>query len=298
MNIDQLKYLADLAKTNSMNETAKRMYIAQPAVSKSIKRLEHELGCTLLNRSKTGIEFTDDGIVILEYAQNILGQYRHIEQYLQMKYSKNHLQGKLVIGVGPAISDTLLPKLLLKMHRYYPDITLQVIEASSDAILELLNDAEIDFGIFGFGKDNYYDTSAKPLTQFCFQKLYTDATVAVMAKNNPLSLDDTITLEKLMEHKHTSYGYNFTQLAEHDVLHISNNAKLHQQFMLEEGAVCTMPYQTYLENYAHKNFVAKSIADVDNITNYLIYQKAAFHENEAIYQTFIETALSLVTELQ
>ena len=91
MNIDQLKYLADLAITNSMNVTAKRMFITQQAVSDSIKRLEQELNCTLLNRSKTGISFTEDGKVILEHAQKILKQHEHIEQYLQEKYNKNYV---------------------------------------------------------------------------------------------------------------------------------------------------------------------------------------------------------------
>ncbi|MBQ1188217.1 MAG: LysR family transcriptional regulator, partial [Peptococcaceae bacterium] len=54
MNIDQLKYLVDLAKTSSMNTTAKRMFISQQAISESMKRLEKELDCTLLTRSKTG----------------------------------------------------------------------------------------------------------------------------------------------------------------------------------------------------------------------------------------------------
>ena len=90
MNIDQLKYLTDLAITNSMNLTAKRMFITQQAVSDSIKRLEQELGCTLLNRSKTGISFTEDGKVILEHAQKILNHHYDIEHYLQEKYNKNY----------------------------------------------------------------------------------------------------------------------------------------------------------------------------------------------------------------
>ena len=57
MNIDQLRYFADLAKTNSITNTAKRMFISQQALSESIKRLENEVGCTLVNRSKTGVEF-------------------------------------------------------------------------------------------------------------------------------------------------------------------------------------------------------------------------------------------------
>ncbi|MBQ2003773.1 MAG: LysR family transcriptional regulator, partial [Peptococcaceae bacterium] len=113
MNIDQLRYFADLAKTKSMNTTAKKMFISQPALSESIKRLEEDLGCTLLHRSKTGITFTEDGKMVLEHALRILEHHDQIRHNLQVKYDQEHIYGKLVIGVGPTINDTFLPDLLL-----------------------------------------------------------------------------------------------------------------------------------------------------------------------------------------
>ena len=94
MNIDQLRYFADLAKTGSMNTTAKRMFISQPALSESVKRLEEELGCPLLLRSKTGITFTEDGKMVLEHALRILEQHEQIQQKLQQNrllFLKLHL---------------------------------------------------------------------------------------------------------------------------------------------------------------------------------------------------------------
>ena len=131
MNIDQLRYFADLAKTGSMNTTAKRMFISQPALSESVKRLEEELGCPLLLRSKTGITFTEDGKMVLEHALRILEQHEQIQQKLQQKYQNEHLQGQLTIGVGSTINDTFLPDLLLKMHQDYPQIALSVLDTIS-----------------------------------------------------------------------------------------------------------------------------------------------------------------------
>ena len=65
MNSEQLRQLIDISKTGSIRMTAKRLYISQQAVSESMKRLEKELNCILLNRSKNGVTLTDDGKFVL-----------------------------------------------------------------------------------------------------------------------------------------------------------------------------------------------------------------------------------------
>lgn len=301
MNIDQLKYFADLASTNSINTTSKRMFISQQALSKSIKRLENELDCTLINRSKTGIEFTDDGLVILEYAKNILEQHDCLKQYLLTKYNKNYLQGKIIIGVAPMTTNIILPKLLLKMHQYYPDITIYSQERTNNTILKLLNNMEIDFGFLGLFKSNFdafLISQQIHANDFYIKELYSDPLVCVMSKNNPLSTQKSLTLDNLKILKQTIYGDDAKHLFENNCFHVSNNTEIHQQFMLEEGTVCSIPRQTFLRNYAPKGFIAIPISDAEPVMNYLFFRKKSFLDNEKIYQTFIETALSLIPTLQ
>lgn len=295
MNIDQLKYLADLAKTSSMNETAKRMFVTQPAVSDSIKRLEQELGCTILKRSKTGTAFTEDGEVVLDCAQHMLEYYDRLSQYLQSKYHKEQLHGRLLLGVGPAVSDAILPSLLLKIHQQYPNITLQVLETSRIDVFNLIHASEIDFGLFSFDK-YYFDIPQISTDEFLLQKLYSDDIVVVMTKKHPLASQKTVSLEQLTNWKLTTYGYDYSYMENINALHISNNAKIHQQFMLEENTVCPMPYRTYLANYSQKQFIAKYPTETTQIHYYLICKKEIAPENKLIYQTFIETATSLSKE--
>ena len=112
MNIDQLKYLVDLAKTSSMNTTAKRMFISQQALSESMKRLEKELDCTLLTRSQTGVMFTDDGMAVLESAQNMLKHYQVMMDNLEARHEKEHVRGKISLGIAPVATGSFLPELL------------------------------------------------------------------------------------------------------------------------------------------------------------------------------------------
>lgn len=307
MNIDQLKYFVDLAKTNSITTTAKRMFISQQALSESIKRLENELGCTLLSRSKTGIEFTDDGKMVLDYARNILEQHLQMEQNLQMKYNKNHLQGKLSIGVGPTVCNTFLPQLILKMHRQYPAIKLHVLEHSRDTILSLLRISELDFGLLGIYKNEdeaavmvpTHKHLSVPLTfdNLQLKKLYSDPIVCVMSKNHPLSAYDVLNSQQLSNEPQTNYGTGITPFTFMHSPLVSTNAKIHQQFILEENLVCCMPYQAYLSQFNDRNFTYRSIIDYPPVINYLIYRNSVLEENEILYTRFIETALSVVTEL-
>ena len=307
MNIDQLKYFADLAKTNSITNTAKRMFISQQALSESIKRLENELGCTLVNRSKTGVEFTDDGKLILDYAQKILDLHTEMEHHLQAKYNNNILRGKLSIGVGPTVSNVFLPKLMIKMHNQYPSIKLHVLENSSDTILSLLRTSELDFAIFGIYTETDSEKSISALQQqlsypqtfdkLKLIKLYTDPMVCVMHKNHPLTAQTVLNRAQLNDLPQTTYATESESFTVSNAVHVSTNAKIHQQFMLEEGLICCMPYQAYLTQFQDKHYVFRPISDYQPVENYLIYRETILEENEAIYTCFIETAQLLAAEL-
>ena len=307
MNIDQLRYFADLAKTNSITNTAKRMFISQQALSESIKRLENEVGCTLVNRSKTGVEFTDDGKLILNYAQQILELHTAMEQELQAKYNNDFLRGKLSIGVGPTVSNVFLPKLMLKMHHQYPSIKLHVLEHSSDTILSLLRTSELDFGIFGIYAEtdplkvistaHLRLTNPQTFDKLKLIKLYNDPMVCVMYKNHPMTAHKLLTRQMLENIPQTNYATDTATFTISNAVHVSTNAKIHQQFMHEEGLVCCMPYQAYLTQFQDKNYVFRPISDHLPIENYLIFRDDLLDENEALYTRFIETAQLLAAEL-
>lgn len=307
MNIDQLKYFADLAKTNSITTTAKRMFISQQALSESIKRLENEVGCTLVTRSKTGVSFTEDGKLILDYAKKILELHMALEEELQSKYNKDFLHGKLTIGVGPTVSNVFLPKLMLKMHRQYPSIKLHVLESPRESILSLLRTSELDFGIFGIytetdserfvGPEEKLLTSLQTFEKLHLTKLYTDPMVCVMYKNHPMTAQKVLTREQLKDIAQTNYATDATSFTVSNAVHVSTNARIHQQFMQEEGLICCMPYQAYLTQFQDKNFVFRPISDYPPVENYLIYRENLLEENEALYTRFIETAQLLAAEL-
>ena len=75
MQLQTLRYFLDIAQTHSINQSAKKFFVSQQVMSKSIKNLEIELAVKLLNRTKTGVTLTLAGEVLLNRAQEIIAAY-------------------------------------------------------------------------------------------------------------------------------------------------------------------------------------------------------------------------------
>ena len=79
MNINQLKYVLEVADSASMREASTKLFISQPALSASIRELEEELGILIFERSNKGIVLTDEGRDFMSYAQKAVSQYEILE---------------------------------------------------------------------------------------------------------------------------------------------------------------------------------------------------------------------------
>ncbi|MGL4834674.1 MAG: LysR family transcriptional regulator, partial [Shewanella sp.] len=87
MDIRQLKHLDALASTGSFTAAAKKLNMAQPALSQSIKRLEQSLGVTLINRTSNKhdkwLALTAEGVVLHQHASSILKQLKQAEAQIR-----------------------------------------------------------------------------------------------------------------------------------------------------------------------------------------------------------------------
>lgn len=79
MTLTQLKYVITVAKSRSMNEAAKQLYISQPSLSSSIKELEEEIGIEVFRRTNKGVFVTTEGEEFVGYARQVVEQYMLIE---------------------------------------------------------------------------------------------------------------------------------------------------------------------------------------------------------------------------
>lgn len=91
MNLQYLKAFYVTVKLDSISKAAKNLHLTQPGLSMQIQNLEKELGVTLLTRSNKGVELTEAGKVVFDYANTILSMQDNIERDLQNLKAKKRI---------------------------------------------------------------------------------------------------------------------------------------------------------------------------------------------------------------
>lgn len=79
MTLQQLKYVIEVARSQSINKAAQRLFISQPSLSNALKELEEELGIKIFLRSNKGIIITSEGSEFLGYARQVVEQAELLE---------------------------------------------------------------------------------------------------------------------------------------------------------------------------------------------------------------------------
>lgn len=142
LNIREIEYVLTIAQEGSITKASQKLYIAQPSLSQTLKRVESEFNVSLFTRVKGRLRLTPEGEVFVKSGQEIL----EIMQALNEKFSvlSNAESGKLVVGV-PYLLGTLVATFILPIYRErFPQIDLQLVESSSTELEQLLMDGSID----------------------------------------------------------------------------------------------------------------------------------------------------------
>ena len=89
MTLQQLMYAITTADEKSINKTAQRFFVSQPAISDAIKDLEEEIGITIFERSNRGVTTTTEGADFIVYARQVVAQYDLLkERYIDKEQKK------------------------------------------------------------------------------------------------------------------------------------------------------------------------------------------------------------------
>jgi len=174
------------AENLSFTKASEKLFITQPAVTKNIKELETRMGIKLFERSKSGISLTQAGIVLLKYTEKVL-EIKKKSDY-EISLLRESFAGNLKLGASTTIGQYILPAVLARFNRQFPDIELSLLNKNTQEIEQDVIHKEIDLGIIeGSSK-------RKELKYSPFMK---DEIVAVVHKSNELCKKDCLTPEEL-----------------------------------------------------------------------------------------------------
>ena len=146
-NLSSYRIFYTVANTGNISKAAKELYIRQPAISKSIQKLEESVGCKLFSRSSRGVVLTDEGKLLYEHVSEAFETLTMGEE--KLKRSIELGVGHLKIGVSSTLCKYLLLPYLKEFIRQNPHISISISCQSTNDTLKLLEDNKIDIGLIG-----------------------------------------------------------------------------------------------------------------------------------------------------
>ncbi len=136
------EYVLMVVKEKSFTVAAQKLFISQPSLSASIKRIEDKIGAPIFDRSNTPISLTDVGVKYVEYANSIEQKEKDFNMFLSDNL--NLFSGKIHIGGSSLFSSFILPELIADFNKKYPQIKFRIFEDNTKNLLNKLETGEVD----------------------------------------------------------------------------------------------------------------------------------------------------------
>jgi LysR family nitrogen assimilation transcriptional regulator len=145
MEFRELRNFMRVARAGSVSRAADELRLAQPALSRQVKKLEHELGVPLFARHGRGVRLTAAGALLLERAEAITRLVRETGE--EVSERRSPAAGRLTLGVPPAAGRILIPSFVERFQKAWPQTTLHMREGVTSSLQEWLLEKRIDIAI-------------------------------------------------------------------------------------------------------------------------------------------------------
>lgn len=192
LDVRRLALLAAVVDTGSMTAAAEQLGYTPSAVSQQLRRLEVEAGQPLLHRQARGVRPTEAGAVLAGHARHVLRRLSAAEADLAELAGLR--RGTIAVGVFPTVASALLPLVVSRFRRQYPDLRLDVRSTRFDELVELLENGTVGIALlwdYAWNRVDVPDISLTPLLD--------DPTVLVVAADHRLARKRFTTMSELAD---------------------------------------------------------------------------------------------------
>lgn len=145
LDLNLLRIFVTIVNEKSISEAAKKLYVTQPAVSSSLKRLEMHLETSLIERSSRHFHVTEAGLKVYEEAIQILSRVSRL--CINIGDNKDKIEGSLKIGIVSGVRINIFDKSLEHIHTAHPNITCELTELLSQDIIRSVAFESLSLGI-------------------------------------------------------------------------------------------------------------------------------------------------------
>lgn len=244
INIEQLRYYKQVCESRSLNKAAQKLFISQPALTKSIHTLEKELGTTLLIRDKRGVYPTETGLIVLDNFSEILKLY---DDTLTQINNSRIFEHPLTIYMLPSLVNTCGNQLIKHLHQKFMHLKIHFSEILPYELDKLYNNPYA----IAFTIDYTSNLKTPPidtLPNLTNIKIKEDYIYYFASKY--------ISQEELYGNTVKLIAFSKILMEENEAEIYCNNASVSQEFILNSNAVHPMPYSMGKLLYSHPDIVA------------------------------------------
>lgn len=146
MQLRNIEYVLSIAETGSFSQSAKQLYISQPALSQAIQKLECELDAKLFTRRNNVTALTRAGELFVEDAKKVLMLSEQIKK--KMEDIRQVREGHITLGLSQYNGQLYFSNMLLEFRERYPNIELSIVEDFSTVLEKRLSTGNLDFALF------------------------------------------------------------------------------------------------------------------------------------------------------
>lgn len=205
MEIKHLKYILEVARVGSITQASKILYVAQPNLSKIIKKLEDDIGITIFLRSVKGVELTREGQEFLDYSKSIIKQFEGLKDF----YTKNR-HDLITLSVSSARSSYVCASMISFLNKQYlndPSLHIKFKEGTNFDVIHDVTNGNCDVGIIrhsASSSDYFLNLSkSRSLTAIpvCINKY-----MVLMSVDHPLASSDIVCCNDLQNYTEVIHG--------------------------------------------------------------------------------------------
>lgn len=158
LDIHQLNVFLTAAETLNFTQAGQRLHMTQPSVSQHIQGLEVHFEMQLFVRNGRSLELTEAGLALLPLARQAVDLSQNIDEL--MESLKGKIYGHLMVGCSTTPGKYILPQILARFHRDYPQVRVTCQVSPQTEALRMLSEGEVHFALFSMNRETYADIEA------------------------------------------------------------------------------------------------------------------------------------------
>jgi DNA-binding transcriptional LysR family regulator len=205
MELHQIQYFQTVARTQHFTQAAELLSISQPALSRSISKLETELGAPLFERRGRNVVLNHYGELFLQRVERAIEELEVGKREIQDLINPDH--GTVALAFLHSLGSQFVPELLSSFRMKHANVNFQLYQAATKMILEQLRSGKIDLALTSFQEG---------LEGICWEPLLTEELFLIVSIHHPLAQRDQVELSAVAEESFIAFkgGYGMRTITD------------------------------------------------------------------------------------